>query len=174
MEKREIHSHRKYISWNQRLGNLCSKTAFTKFLSRMCESKFPWFPHCVYKCPKLTFYYTVWKFYDFSITLILREINFGDSRSTYENSHFKTFRGSEIVFLTFALFEGCYWPKQQNQSPWKAKKAVLELLYPPKLISQKIWVTEKILKFVHCVLQRRFWTFMHTVWKLLKFTLTHS
>ena len=35
-----------------------------------------------------------WKFHDFSITQILREINFRDSRIA--NSAINTFRGSEI------------------------------------------------------------------------------
>ena len=40
-------------------------------------------------------YYTVWKFDDFSITQILREINFWDSRSA-KYAIFNLFRGSEL------------------------------------------------------------------------------
>ena len=46
------------------VSSSCKNVTFTKFLSNI-------FPH-----------YTVWKFYDFSVTQILREINFGDSRSS--------------------------------------------------------------------------------------------
>ena len=42
------------------VSSSCKNVTFTKFLSNI-------FPH-----------YTVWKFYDFSVTQILREINFGE------------------------------------------------------------------------------------------------
>ena len=43
----EIYSHRKNISSNHLFSNLFSKhVAFTKFLPKMRESKFPKLPHC--------------------------------------------------------------------------------------------------------------------------------
>ena len=61
---------------------------------------------------------TVWKFLDFSITQILREINFEDSWSAkctiLPNLH------SEFWFLWFfSLFEGWNFPNEQNSQPLK-------------------------------------------------------
>ena len=48
-KKREIHSHRKNISLNPLFSTFSNrKVAFTKFLSKKCESKFTSFPHCVF------------------------------------------------------------------------------------------------------------------------------
>ena len=48
VEKCEILSHRKNISWNQLFSNLFSKTiAFTKFLSKKYERQFS---HCELQC----------------------------------------------------------------------------------------------------------------------------
>ena len=45
---KKIFSRLKNISWNQVFSNYFSKyIAFTKFLSKKCESKFLQFPHCV-------------------------------------------------------------------------------------------------------------------------------
>ena len=44
----------------------------------------------------------VWKFHDFSIAQILREINFWDSRSS--KSAKNTFRGCEFLFYEFSTF----------------------------------------------------------------------
>ena len=41
------------------------------------------------------FHYTVWTFHDFSVILILREINFGESRSS-KTANCSNFRGSEL------------------------------------------------------------------------------
>ena len=50
VEKREILSHRKKISWNQLFSNFFSETVtFTKFLPKKRESKFPKFAHCLEK-----------------------------------------------------------------------------------------------------------------------------
>ena len=59
---------------------------------------------------------TVWKFHDFSITQILREINFEDSRSA------KTAILTHLEALNFAIFEGRNLQKQQNSKPLKVKK----------------------------------------------------
>ena len=41
VQKREIYSHRKNISWNQLFTkSLDKKIIFTKFLSKKCENKF--------------------------------------------------------------------------------------------------------------------------------------
>ena len=49
------------------------------------------------------FYLTVWKFHDFSITHILREINFGDSASTKSDisTHLETLNFDFFAFLHF-------------------------------------------------------------------------
>ena len=58
-------------------------------------------------CMKVIVNHTVWKFHDFYISQILREINVGNS-TFYKCKicHSNTFRGSEFCFLgIFALFE---------------------------------------------------------------------
>ena len=51
----EIYSHRKNVSSNHLFSNLFSKhVAFTKFLPKMRESKFPKLPHCA-MCTKYIF-----------------------------------------------------------------------------------------------------------------------
>ena len=45
----------------------------------------------------------MWKFYNFSITQILREINFRESRSATKTACFAIFRGSE--FCQFGEFQ---------------------------------------------------------------------
>ena len=77
------------------------------------------------------------KFHDFSITQILREINFEDSRCTKSAilSHLEAqnFDFYEFVHVLKAL------PNQQNSEPPKmAKEAFLGLLDFPKLVSRKI------------------------------------
>ena len=49
---------------------------------------------------------TVWKFHDFPITQILREINFGDSRSA-KSAILTDLEALNLMFYEFfALFEG--------------------------------------------------------------------
>ena len=51
--------------------------------------------------------FTVWKFHDFSIIQILREINFGDSRST-KSAILANLEALNFlkISLIFALYEG--------------------------------------------------------------------
>ena len=77
--------------------------------------------------------------HDFSITQILREINFGK----WKNCHFSPFRNSEFLsFWIFALFKKLKMTKF-TRTQEMAKMAFLELLNSRKLISRKIWKTEK-------------------------------
>ena len=73
---------------------------------------------------------TVWKFHDFSITQILREINFGESSSS-KKAFLGNFRCPKICYI-----------------------ADFALLGSLKLISRKIWVIEKLWNF-HTMI----WTF---------------
>ena len=75
----------------------------------------------------------------FPITQILRETNFGDSRSS-KSAILTHLEALNFYFLwSFALFEGCY-QINKIESPWNWKKAVLKLLDASKLISRKIWM----------------------------------
>ena len=82
----------------------------------------------------------MWKFHDFSITQILREINFEDFRSAKSailaNSEALNFD----LLSIFALFECYILPKEQNSV---AKTADFALLKSSKLISHKIKVIQK-------------------------------
>jgi len=80
----------------------------------------------------------VWKLQNFSVTRILRENNFGDSRSAKSAilTHLKALNFDFCVL--FALFGGWKIPNQQNSKPLKwAKMAVLQLQTCLKLISRK-------------------------------------
>ena len=91
--------------------------------------------------------FTVWKFHDFSITLILREINLWNSRNA------KTAILSHLQALNFDFYNFCtFWRLIFTQStkfaaPKMAKMAVFTLLESEKLISHKIWVIEKSWNF---------------------------
>ena len=78
---------------------------------------------------------------DFSITQILREINFDDSGSAKSAilTHLEALNFDFNVFLHFLKAE-IY-----------LKMAVLVLLHSLKLISRKIWICRKVPKFPHCV-----------------------
>ena len=79
----------------------------------------------------------MWKFYDFFITQIFREISFWDSRST------KSVILTHLEALNFDFCDFLYFLKAEIyqiifRAPKIAKTAFLELLYSPKLISRKI------------------------------------
>ena len=86
----------------------------------------------------------MWKFHDFSITQILREISFGDCRSA------KSAILTQLEVLNFAFYEILHFLKAEIyrinkiQIPKIGKMTVFELLDSPKLISRKI------MKFPHC------------------------
>ena len=86
---------------------------------------------------------TVWKFRNFSITKILREINFGDSSSA--NSAILThLEAPNFDFFNICTFWRVKFTKSTNfREPKTAKTAVLQLPHSPKLISHKIWMKEK-------------------------------
>ena len=79
---------------------------------------------------------TVRKFHDFTITQILREINFGDSRSAKS----AILTHLHVGALIFDIYEFCTFKSQINKIhiPKKTKTAVLEILGAPKLISRQI------------------------------------
>ena len=80
---------------------------------------------------------TVWKFYYFSITQNLREINFEDSRGA-KSAIFTQFWFND--FLHFWKVD-VYTKLTKFWASKMAKMPVLELLHSPQLISRKIWMT---------------------------------
>ena len=87
-------------------------------------------------------------------------------------SHFNTLRGSEFRFLwIFALCEVWNWLNYQNSEPLKFSKMVFsKLLYYSRLISRKIWMTEKyILQFHHCTWVDKNLTFFIAFFLIQKF-----
>ena len=80
----------------------------------------------------------MWEFHDFSITHILREISFQDSRSA------KSAISTHLEALNFDFCEFLHFLKvgidqiSHFRAPKVAKTAVLGLLDSPKLISRKI------------------------------------
>ena len=80
----------------------------------------------------------MWKFKDFSVIQILRETNFGDSKSAKSaiNTHLEDLNLAFYEFLHF--LEAGIYQINKIQSPKMAKTAVLELQSSPKLISRKI------------------------------------
>ena len=81
---------------------------------------------------------TVWKFHDFSITQILCEINFRDSRSA------KSAIITHLEALNFDFYEFLHFLKgeidqiNKNQKPKICKKGSFALQESLKLISHKI------------------------------------
>ena len=75
------------------------------------------------------------KFHDFSITQILREITFGDSRSAKSAilTHFEALNFDFHEFLHFLKAEIDQFDK--TEAP---KMAIIELLHSTKLVSRKI------------------------------------
>ena len=81
----------------------------------------------------------MWKFQDFSVTQILREINFGESRSSKTAGFFSILGALSFVnWVNFKLHK-C---KNSLKSKFRAKRCVkmadFAHLIPPKLISRKI------------------------------------
>ena len=81
---------------------------------------------------------TVWKFQDFPVTQILREINFWDSKNAKLAilTHLEALNFDFQEFLHF--LKAVIYQIDKIQSPKMAKTAVLEHLDSPKLISRKI------------------------------------
>ena len=83
--------------------------------------------------------HTVWKFNNFSVTKILREINFRDSKSpkTAVSCHFRS-----CEFCTFGEFQPSKSEEIHKKSKFRASKCVktadFALLESLKLISRKI------------------------------------
>ena len=81
----------------------------------------------------------MWQFHDFSITQILREINFWDSRreKAAVSTYLEALNFNSYEFLPFLKTE--IYQINKNLEPQKyAKTTVLELLDSPKMILRKI------------------------------------
>ena len=91
--------------------------------------------------------HTVWKFKDFSISRILREINFEDSWSAKSAilPHLEALNFGYYLFLHF--LKGEIDQINKNQKPKICKKGSFSLQESSKLISRKIWVIEKSWNF---------------------------
>ena len=78
----------------------------------------------------------MWKFHDFSITEILREINFGGSRSAKSaiSKHLEALKFHFHEFLHFLKAAIYQINKIQSPKKWQ-KSAVID---SPKMISRKI------------------------------------
>ena len=80
----------------------------------------------------------MWKFHDFSITQILREINFGDFKSAKSAilTHLEALKFDFNEFLHFLKAE--FYQINQIQSSKNAKMAIFRTSRIPNLISRKI------------------------------------
>ena len=88
-----------------------------------------------------------WKYQDFSVIQILREINLGESRCS-ETAVFAILGARNFVDLVnFAFQKGQKFTKSRFRAPKCVKLADFALLTSPKLISRKIGVIEKLLNF---------------------------
>ena len=65
-------------------------------------------------------FYTVWKFHDFSIVQILRQINFGDSKST-EYAILAHLVALKFDFYDFLLFGAWNLPNSEPQK-WQKRQ----------------------------------------------------
>ena len=83
------------------------------------------------------------KLQNFSVTLILREIKVGESRAS-KIAILTNWEALNFTFCDFLHFLNIeVYQINKIQSPKIIQIAVIELLDSPKLISRKIWVTEK-------------------------------
>ena len=100
----------------------------------------------------------MWNFHDFSITQIFHEINL--RILGVQNQPFYTFRGSELwLFVNFCIFWRLKCSKMIIiRTPKVTKMSDLQLLGrgPSKLVSRKIWMTEKSWNF-HTVICTFLW-----------------
>ena len=104
----------------------------------------------------------VWKFQDFSVTQILREINVGESR----NSKTAVFAILEFwQFSKFQITKSAKINENQNSASKSVKVADFALLETPKIISNKTCVVEKSWKF-HTVRSRPPQYVFSRIWKL--------
>ena len=89
----------------------------------------------------------MWKFQHFSVTQILREINFEDSWSAKSAilTHLEALNFEFLYFLHFLKAE--IYQMNKIHSPKMAKTAVFALLEFTKLISRKIWMIQKSWNF---------------------------
>ena len=80
---------------------------------------------------------TVWKFLNFPITQILRQIKVGDSRIAKSAilTHLEALNFDFYEFLHFLKAE--LYPNKKFSAPEIAKMAFIELLHSSKLISRK-------------------------------------
>ena len=123
------------------------ETAIVTHLPQKCSNFCPWFHLNQSRtkqsetCRRLSVRWrgipTVWKFQNFSIIQIFREINFRDSRGpkTAIFRHLEAFNFDFSGILAFS--EGWNWPKLQIQSLWDGKNDIFWALHSPKLISRK-------------------------------------
>ena len=103
----------------------------------------------------VTFWHTFWnqRFHSveisaFSITLILREIDFGSKTAIFERLWI-------LILMNFGTFWELKFAKFTNVEPLKCQIiADLELQEPSKMVSRKIRVSQKFLKF-HTVCVKR-------------------
>ena len=107
----------------------------------------------------------MWKFQDFCVIQILREINFGESRSC-ESAIFCHFRDFEVWILLIRQISAFKMCQNSLKSKYRASKCVriadFVLLESQKLISRKIWVREKSWNFNTVQISIRKW---HTFWR---------
>ena len=93
---------------------------------------------------------TMWKLQNFSVIQIIREIKIGQS-TVSKVAIFRHLQALNFDFLwNLAFFEGSNSPNEQNSDsePIKWQKvAISELLNSQKMISRKIWVTQKSWNF---------------------------
>ena len=85
----------------------------------------------------------MWKFQKFSVTNILREINFGWFQKV-KNCHFNDFEGFEFsFFFGISLLKMSEISKKSKfRASQMVKMAIIGALKWPKLISRKIWVAD--------------------------------
>ena len=92
---------------------------------------------------KPSIFCTVWKFHDFCITQILREINFEESRSA-KSAILTHSRLRILILMHFCTFWRLQFTKWTKFTALKvAKTAIFALSESSKLISRKIWVIQK-------------------------------
>ena len=91
---------------------------------------------------------TVWKFWDFPATQILREINVKESRSS-KTAILTILKLWVLILMNFTIYWGLKFTKTNIQNLKSKEMATFQILHWSELISRKIWEAKNLSSLCH-------------------------